>query len=63
MSESELTHQSGLVVLYTLFAKVEDAGLAAVAGRHAGLELRIVVHTTVGFVITHAHPGLLNVLV
>ena len=50
-------------MLYTLFAEVEYAGLAAIAGAHARLELRIVVHATVGFVVTHAHPRLFDILV
>ena len=50
-------------MLYALLTEVEYAWLSAVAGSHARLELRIVIHATVGFVVTHAHPRLFDVLV
>ena len=55
--------RSGLIVLHALFAEVKYARLAAIAWAHSRLELGIVVHTAVSFVITHAHPRLLDILV
>ena len=50
-------------MLYTLFAKVEYAWLATIAGAHAGLELWVFTHATVSFFVAHAYPRLFDVLV
>ena len=55
--------QSSLVVLDTCLTQIEDTELATVAGAHARLELRIIILTTVSFIVSHTNPRFLYILI
>ena len=54
---------SSLIVLNTCITQVEDLSIATVARSHPWLELRIIILTTVSFIISHTDPRLLYIFI
>lgn len=50
-------------MLCTCLTQIEDAELATVSRTHPGLELRIIILTTVSLIVSHTNPRLLYILI
>ena len=54
---------SSLVVLDTCLTQIVYLSIATVARSHPGLELRIIILTTVSFIVPHTDPRFLYILI